>query len=466
MCVDLDGTLIKTDVLWESVLLLARHSLWQILKLPFWLLRGRAFLKRQIALRIVVDVNLLPFSPKFLQYLQAEHATGRRLVLVTASDRMVAEAIGRRLALFDEVIGSDGAANVGGTVKRDMLVEKFGLHGFDYAGNSSADLPVWRACHHAILVNARRRLSRKAAACATVERTFHDRRAKLATWLGAARIHQWAKNILIFLPLITSHSLFGAQKLLPSVLAFMAFSFCASSVYIWNDLLDISSDRRHATKRGRAFAAGDASIPAGLVAALVLLLAAATLSMLLPWGFRLVMVVYLAVATAYSLLLKQYLLIDVFVLAGLYAIRVLAGGSAAAIWLSPWLIAFCLFFFLSLALVKRFAELIATRHEKLAGRDYAAADLYAIGSLGSSSGFMCVLVLALYINSPQVTALYRTPAVLWLLCPLVMYWISRVWIIAHRGKIDCDPLVFAIRDRTSYLIAACGALLLLIAAKV
>jgi 4-hydroxybenzoate polyprenyltransferase/phosphoserine phosphatase len=464
--VDLDGTLIKTDVLWESVMLLARHSLWQLLKLPIWLLRGRAFLKRQIALRVALDVEMLPFSANFLQYLRAQHATGRRLVLVTASDRIVAEAIGQHVALFDEVIASEGTVNVSGAGKRNVLVGKFGMHGYDYAGNSRADLPVWRACHRAILVNAGRGLRSKAAACATVEQVFHDRKGKPATWLRAARIHQWAKNVLVFLPLITSHTISSSQKLLQSVLAFIVFSLCASSVYILNDLFDISSDRQHAIKRRRAFAAGDASIPSGLLAALVFLLGAATLSLLLPWRLQAVMVGYLTVATAYSLWFKHYLLVDVFVLGGLYAVRVLAGGAATGIWLSPWLIAFCMFFFLSLALVKRFAELIGARRDKLAGRDYAAEDLHAIGSLGTSSGFMCVLVLALYINSPQVTELYRSPEILWLLCPLVMYWISRMWIIAHRGKMDSDPLVFAVRDRISYLIAACSALLLLIASKV
>ncbi len=463
---DLDGTLIKSDLLFESFLLLVRRNPWNAVLALGWLLRGRAYLKRQIASRVELDACALPYNEALLEYLREESAAGRELVLVTASDARLANAVAAHTAIFSSVMASDGETNLKGQNKRLALEARYGVGGFDYAGDAAADLPVWSAARRALVVEASSGIARRAAAVATVERTFPHRRGILKPLLRAIRVHQWVKNALIFVPVITSHQMFHWASDARAIVAFAAYSLCASSVYVLNDLLDLRADRLHPSKRRRPFAAGDLPIAFGAVLIPVLLAGAAGLSLLLPWDFRFVLAGYYALTLAYTLDLKQRMLLDVFALGFLYTMRVLAGGAATGIVLSPWLLAFSMFFFLSLALVKRFSELRALPEGAAApGRGYFGADLQAIGSLGASSGFMCVLVLALYINSAQVVELYRAPAVLWSLCLLFLYWISRLWVLCYRGCVDVDPIVFALRDRASYVIAAASAAILFIAAR-
>jgi 4-hydroxybenzoate polyprenyltransferase len=465
LCVDLDGTLVCTDTLWESVMVLLAGNPFQVPLVLLWLLRGRARLKQSLASRVSLDPAKLPYNQALLAYLQAQYALGRRLILVTAADREIAGRIAEHVSLFSEVLASDGVCNLKGNQKRAVLDERFGKQGYDYAGNSASDIVVWQGCKHAILVNASRAVSRRAAAVSSIEQEFRRERFPWQAVVSAIRPHQWIKNVLVFLPVITAHQIFNSTQIFRAFLAMTAFSLCASSVYVLNDLLDLSSDRAHPRKRHRPFATGRLSIPLGLALIPLLLACSVEVSLWLPSIFRLVLAIYYICTLAYSLSLKRRLLLDIFLLAGLYTLRVLAGSAATFIEPSAWLLAFCLFLFLSLALVKRFTELYDLKSRgamTASGRGYSIIDIDAVGSLGANAGFMCVLVLALYINSPQVIPLYRFPWMLWFLCPLLLYWISRVWVLAYRGSIHDDPVLFAMRDRPSYIVGAfCGLILVL-----
>jgi 4-hydroxybenzoate polyprenyltransferase len=466
LCVDLDGTLIRTDILWESVFLLLHRNLLYAFLLPVWLLSGRANLKRQISSRVKVDPACLPYHEEFLAFLQDQHRAGRPLLLATASYRDAAEPIAKYLGIFSGIVATEGSRNLKGEEKRSLLVHKFGARGFDYAGNSAPDIAVWKDCNHAIVVNASPGLCRKASAISAVEKVF-PRGSRWTAIARSLRIHQWVKNVLVALPMLTSHQIFQPRLLLNASLAFAAFCLCASSVYVLNDLFDLKPDRLHPTKRNRPLAAGDLSIVTGLVLAVALAAGCAGVSLLLPRSFQLILALYYALTLAYSISLKQKLLIDVFVLGGLYVLRVLAGGAATSITPSPWLLAFCLFLFLSLALLKRYTELRGLKEhaEPVEGRGYVAGDLPTLFAIGTGCGCMCVLVLALYINSPQVIPLYRSPAILWFLCPLLLYWISRFWLMAGRGIMDIDPVLFTLRDKASYLTALCAAGIMAIASS-
>jgi 4-hydroxybenzoate polyprenyltransferase len=459
LCVDLDGTLVRTDLLVEAVLALVKRNPLYLLLLPLWLLRGKAAFKQEVYRRAELNVAVLPYNPRLLALLQREHRAGRTLVLATAADRRVAEQVAEHLGIFSEVLASDGRVNLAGARKRDALLQRFGPAGFDYAANGRADLPVWVECRRAVVVNAPRHVAEKAGRVADVAAVMDDRPSPVRAVLRAMRPHQWAKNVLVFVPLLTSHQLADTGLLLGAVCAFLAFGFCASSVYLLNDLLDLEADRQHPKKRTRPFAAGDLSLESGVVLCGVLLAAGVGMSLLLPVVFQLVLALYYVLTIAYSFYLKGKLLLDVHCLGALYTIRVLAGSAATGVAPSQWLLAFCLFLFLSLALVKRVSEvqhLLRNNLESARGRSYRATDLQALASLGTGSGFICVLILAFYIQSPQVAPLYQTPAVLWLLCPLFTYWMSRVWMIAYRGKMNQDPVVFALEDRVSYLVGVCA----------
>jgi 4-hydroxybenzoate polyprenyltransferase len=453
LCVDLDGTLIRTDLFWESLVQLLRRNPLYLVVAPFWWLRGRAWFKRQIAARTNVDVATLPYDQSFLEFLRCEHGQGRPIWLVTASDDRLARAVAAHLGLFTEVLASDGRTNLRGAVKAARLVERFGEGGFDYAGNSSDDLPVWARARQALVVNPSPGLAARAARCANVSRVFDSH----IPWRGAVamalRPHQWVKNLIVCVPLITSHQITRPALALKGLGAFAAFCLCASGVYVMNDLLDLEADRRHPDKCSRPFAAGTLPIPAGLAAFPLLLAAGLLLAWRLSPGFAAVLGVYLVLTTSYSWRLKQVALLDVFCLAALYTIRLIGGHESTGVEYSFWLLVFSMFIFLSLALLKRFVELDAARRQNrpaLEGRGYAAGDAELVAVLGSTCGCLAVLVLALYVNSDKVVVLYRHPMLLLLICPLLLYWISRVWMIAHRGQMHGDPIVFALKDPASY----------------
>lgn len=466
LVVDLDGTLIHTDMLHESALQLFREHPLQTLGIPLWLRAGKALLKARLAERIHLDPKTLPYNQPLLDWLESERASGRRLVLCTASDQKIARQIATHLGIFDEVIASDGQDNVAGERKAAALVERYGEKGFDYAGNSSTDLAVWAHARRAIVVNGKTGLTDRASAISELTEVFPPARQGLSAWRRVLRVHQWLKNILLFVPLLAAHDLTNLRAWGSLLLAFVAFSLCASSVYIANDLMDLESDRLHPRKRKRPFAAGLVPAWKGVLLAPVLLVASLWLGWQVGTAFLSWLLLYFSLTCVYSWRLKRLLLIDCLTLAMLYTLRIVAGAAAIGQPLSFWLLAFSIFLFLSLAFVKRYAELRLYRKGSgsLHGRGYHSDDAPIVQMMGIVAGYAAVLVLALYVNSDAIVALYEHPRLVWGAVPVVLFWVSWVWMRAHRGEMHDDPLVFAIKDRTSLAAGAAFALVLAVGA--
>lgn len=465
LCVDLDGTLVKTDTFAQALLLLVRTRPSTLFAIPGWARQGLARFKQRVAEEVRLDPSALPYHQGLLSFLKAEKAAGRRLLLVTASDRAPAQAIAEHIGLFDEVQASDGTVNLKSTRKRAALVERFGKKGFDYAGNATDDLEVWKSSVEIIAVNP----------CAPVRRAlrgqevriFDDRPLKWKTWLKALRVHQWMKNVLIFLPMLLAHELTTPQLYLQAITAFFAFSFLASSIYVVNDLMDLHADQHHPRKYRRPFAAGNLSLLAAVFSVPLLILASLLLAQTLPVAFSGILLFYLFITTLYSWRIKQLFLLDVLTLAGLYTIRIFAGTAAYGVETSGWLIAFSIAIFFSLALVKRYAELreaLEAHPEKIGarGRGYHARHLPWLARLGVMAGVVSAIVLGLYITSEKVVQFYQTPHALWLLCPLVLYWIGRIWRLAVSGQLSDDPLEFAARDKQTMVLGFVGVLVLVL----
>jgi 4-hydroxybenzoate polyprenyltransferase len=467
LVVDLDGTLVRTDLLVEGIAALLKRNFLYIFLLPLWLLKGKANFKRQIASRVELDANLLPYHTELLDFIESEKRRGRSVLLVTASNQKFANAVAEHVGLFDEVLASDAHVNRSGRQKLAWLLEKFGDGGFDYAANGRVDLPIWAHSREAILVNATNGVRQAAERHNRTIRIFEDRDShQLTRYLKALRLHQWLKNLLIFVPLIMAHRINELDLLAQAVMAFFSFGLCASSVYLLNDLFDLPEDREHPTKHKRPFASGQISMVHGAAMIPVLLISGFAIASLLPIEFVAVLSLYYVLTLAYSLRLKQFAVIDVLTLAVLYTLRVIAGAAAVTVMPSFWLLAFSMFLFLSLALAKRFTELFGLQKQeqtRAAGRDYTTSDLEALSQFGSASAFASVLLLALYINSETVLELYTRPQVIWLLCPLLLFIVMRIWLQARRGELDEDPVIFAISDRYSQILAVIGALLLWLA---
>lgn len=465
LVVDLDGTLLRSDMLLESGLAFLRKQPWRFYQPLLWLLRhGKAELKARLAQHAFIEVEHLPFNLQVIDWLRAEKAQGRSLVLATASNQIYAENIGNHLGLFDRILASNTAINLSAERKRDALIEAFGEKGFDYVGNSNDDIAVWSAANAAIIVDPEFGVAHRAETRVNVVKIMNTRTGIGRAWLKQLRVHQWLKNLLVFVPLLAAHQFRSPPQLSHALLAFLFFCLCASSVYILNDLLDLEDDRRHPTKRFRPFAAGTLSVKAGITAfPLLLITALAGSYVLMPLRFTVALLLYFLVTLAYSLRLKRLVMVDVITLAALYTVRIIAGALACGLALTFWLLAFSMFMFLSLALVKRYAELHVARQkgseEKAGGRGYYPSDLEMLSSLGAASGYLSVMVLALYIQEPATLHLYTFPQAIWLACPLLLFWISRTWMLTHRGKMNDDPVVFAAKDKISLLI---GALMLLV----
>lgn len=456
LVVDLDGTLSRTDTLHEALLgLVARQPL-QLLRLPGWLTEGRAGLKARLADRGVVDPDTLPLNEAVIETVRAARAAGRRTALVSAADHRQVTAVAEATGLFDEAYGSAEGRNLKGPAKAEFLTGHYGAKMFDYVGDSRADLPVWSAARKAITVQANAAMRTAATAANTNVAHIDPPAGKARAMLKALRPHQWSKNALLFLPVLAAHDL---SKLWLVLLGFLAFCLTASAVYVINDLVDLPADRAHPRKRKRPFAAGDLSAARGGAMAAGLLLAALILG--LATGnprFIAALALYLAATFAYSLWLKRKLIVDVLMLAGLYTVRIIAGGAAAAVELSPWMLGFSMFLFLSLAAVKRQAELtdqmLSGRESK--GRAYEVDDLPVLRGMAIAAGHAAVLVLALYISSDDIQRLYTRPEVLWLILPLLLYWELRMVMATHRGQMDDDPIIYAATDRISqFVILAC-----------
>lgn len=455
LCVDLDGTLIKTDVLIEGIvqILTGRDRL---RRLPKLLVSDRARLKQRVAELAALDPGLLPYNEEFLKYLQGQKASGRTLVLVTAADARIAHAVADHLSIFDDVLCSDGVTNIKGEAKAAALFKRFGHRGFDYAGNDAADLPAWREARNALVVNAPRGISSKITTAA-VDTSFAARAPLFGSALKAMRPHQWSKNFLVFVPLIMAHAVTDLTACLQAGIAFLSFCATASSIYLINDIADIAADRRHPRKRNRPLASGKLSLPAGVILAVLCGGVGLTLAFLIH--NEALMVVYAATSTAYSIALKEFPIVDVFVLAALYTIRVLSGGVATGHDVSLWLLAFSGFLFLSLALVKRTGEMAALVRSSSAGvaarRGYFVSDLAVLMNFGCASSFASGIVLALFVGSDAAILHYATPQLLWGIVPLILFWQCRLWLSTTRGHMHDDPIVYAAHDWVSWIVIVC-----------
>jgi len=475
LCVDLDGTLVKSDTLVDTVIVLARQSPGSVLKFPGWIATGKAAFKRRVSSLAALDVAHLPYNKELLEYLRQQHAAGREIYLATGADTLLAERVAAHLGIFAGVLASDGSTNLTGRNKLAAFQARF-AGGFAYIGNARPDLHLLTNCVNPMVANPHRSLlAGLRAAGIQPERTFTDYAHPIKAWVKAIRLHQWAKNTLIFLPLLLAH-VRSVGPFVAAFLAFLSFGLAASATYILNDLLDLEADRHHVRKRRRPFASGDLSPIAGVATIAVFLLASVTIALLLPraltefspgialarpWQFVEWLGIYALSTTAYSLWLKRRVLVDVIVLSGLYTIRILAGSAATGIAVSTWLAAFSIFFFLSLAFVKRFSELESLRLRSEAsgqiaikGRGYRVSDLEQLRSFGTSSGYASVVVFALYIGNLDAAHLYQHNQRLWLLVPVLLLWLSRLWLMASRGDLHEDPVVYAITDKRSLLLGA------------
>lgn len=451
LVVNLDGTLTPTDTLVESVVKVIKQSPLNILRLPFWLLKGRAGFKEMVAANASFDAERLPYHAPLLDYLREQKQQGRSIVLATAAHHSIADKVARHLGLFDEVLASGAGHNLTGHAKLQQIQEKLGRE-FVYAGDSAADVPIWKAAQAAILVDVPPGVAQKIYTAVPVEREFRSERKGLAVWLRALRVHQWLKNLLLFVPLLTAFSFTDMARLGATALAFLAFSLAASATYLVNDLWDLDSDRAHPRKRFRPFASAQISIIGGLAVAAAALVAALLLAKLVSSSFLLMLMLYLGLTSAYSWVLKEYVLVDVLMLSLLYTLRILAGSVAIGISTSSWLLAFSVFIFLSLALVKRCAELVSLQHEGRSaarGRDYCVSDLVVLWPLGVGAALLAALVFGLFISAPETRVRYGMPDMLWLVVIGLVYWMARLWVKTSRGEMHDDPIVYALKDRGS-----------------
>lgn len=455
LCVDLDGTLVYSDTSWESVIRLLRRWPWMVVCFPFWLLWGRAHFKAEVASRVNLEPECLGYIEEILEFLNEEKAKGRRLVLVTAANQSIADIVSRYLGLFDRALGSDEKINLKGPRKAETLVGSYGQQGFDYIGNDQADITVWEQARIAYVVNASEELRGRMSEWGSHIVKMPMANLNLYDFARALRMHHWIKNALLLVPLVAAHRFADISEWIKLMIGIIAFGFCASSSYLVNDLLDIESDRRHRSKRARVIASGKLRISKGLYLALGLLAAGVLLALGLPKSFLVCLLIYWLGANLYSLVLKQIYLVDVVVLACLYFTRILSGAEIVDVVVSPWLFIFSLSFFFSLALSKRYVELLRIADlsvKKIPGRGYGTEDGWVVLLLGAGSGVLSIMVLAFYMNSGHIDTLYRKAEFIWIGVFLTLFWISRVWFRAKRGLLDDDPIIFAIKDRTSYVI--------------
>ena len=467
---DLDGTLVMGDTLVEGLGRLLSVQPGLLAALPLWLLRGKAGFKQAVAGRAGLAPASLAFNPDVVAALAEARANGRPVYLASGADVETATAVAAHIAdeiggPVDGVFASDGKVSLTGRRKAERLEQAFGHGGFDYIGDSSRDLPVWARARQALVVGPSERLLARLRRIAPAPSVLSGAVPKPIDYLRALRPHQWTKNVLVFLPLIAAHALAPGPVLL-ALIAFVALSLVASGTYLGNDLLDLPEDRRHPTKCRRPLASGAMPPKHAVALAGALITAGLGLAATLSATVLALVAGYLAITTVYSLLLKRQVFLDVVTLAALYVLRVLVGVAAIGVLPSPWFLAFSMFLFLMLALVKRHRELaglLDAAQERAAGRNYQVGDLPMLAGLGAASGFAAVLVLALYLNSPEVDARYAQPALLWLLCPLMTYWVGRILILANRGEVDDDPVVFALRDRVSYAVGGLGSAIFLAA---
>ncbi|GAB1370577.1 UbiA family prenyltransferase [Candidatus Kapaibacterium sp.] len=454
LCVDLDGTLTKSDLLFESIIYLLKKNLFFIFIIPFWLFKGKYFTKFKLLEYVIINVKSLPFNQEILNYIMLEKSKGRKIVLVTATAKPLADLVAEYLKIFDDVISSCSNINLLGIEKAEMLNKIFGAKQFDYIGDSVKDVPVWFSARKSYLVDINNKLFSKLKSQVTFDKVFNSEQNSWSVFISQIRIHQWTKNLIIFIPMILAHTL-ELDGIYQTIFGFFALCMVASTIYLINDLADIESDRNHSSKKNRPIASGKLKISSAFKLIPILIVFGFGLAFFTSSiDFMFLLGIYFLTSLAYSFYLKKLYLIDIIILSFLYTLRLLAGGVISETTISPWLFSFSLFIFLSLGALKRYTELKGLDPKKInktRGRDYFIEDIPLILTLGISSGIMSTLILALYINNPAVVELYIKPELLFLIIPVLFHWILRLWFIAHRGNMNDDPIIFAIKDKSSYI---------------
>jgi 4-hydroxybenzoate polyprenyltransferase/phosphoserine phosphatase len=460
LVVDMDGTLLRTDVLYEGIAAAFAKRPIQTIMAFLLLVGGRAPFKRRIAELAQLDVSSLPAREDLVNWLAEEKARGRALHLVSAGEEAVVRAVADRFGLFDDAQGSDGRRNLRGSRKAEELRRRF-PDGFAYAGDSSADLKVWREARGIVLAGARLSVARKAAGLGPIERRFEDPKRGLRVWRKALRMQQWAKNHLVFAPLFLAGSFADPAALAMAAAGFVLLGLTASGTYLVNDLADLAADRRHRSKRARPFASGALGVEKGLVAAPLLIVGGLVAAFVLKPEFGFALAAYLVTTLTYSFRLKSIPFLDVAALAGLYTLRLVIGATLINAPVSEWLLTFSAFFFFSLSLAKRHVEIAhATAAGKVPGRGYRVEDAPLTLAFGVASGFASIQILVTYlIEDAFPSGVYDAPHWLWAAPVLISLWVMRIWLLAHRGELDDDPVAFALRDKASYalgLLLACA----------
>ncbi len=456
LVVDLDGTLTMTDTLHESIVEAIKKHPSIFFKIPFWILKGRVYFKEKIAEFSCLSPKTLPYHENLLDYIKDEKSQGREVYLATAAHVNIANAVANHHAMFDGVLASSHGVNLKGSEKLRAIKELIGNE-FVYAGNSKDDIPIWNESTSTVLVNAPSKVAKIISASTNVEKEFVQQKSSIKVWLKAIRVHQWLKNILLFVPIVTSFTMPDAASMMLMSLSFLSFSLTASATYILNDIWDVESDRNHPRKKFRPFASSSLSIINGIAASITMLFIGVAISLFVSVKFSLLLISYLILTTLYSFILKQKVLIDVMLLSILYTLRIIAGSIALDIKVSSWLLIFSIFIFLSLALVKRCSELVSMRSigiDSLQGRGYKTSDLVVLWPFGISSSLCSIVVFELFINTPETISRYLSPELLFGSTLLLTYWLLSLWIRTSRGEMHDDPIVFAIKDRGSQITLA------------
>lgn len=451
LIVDLDETLLRTDTLLEVIAHLGSSDPAKLMVAIGALSKGRPAFKRALTEASDLGISGLPVRADLLAWLQGEKSRGREIHLVTGADQAMADAVAAHFGLFDSATGSADGVNLKGRNKQAFLRQRF-PDGYVYAGDNPADLHVWRDANGIVLAGVSDATRRKAIVLQKpIEADFTNPATRPGLWVEALRLHHWTKNLLVFVPLILSGLYSEPSAILAAVMAFAAIGLVASGGYIVNDLADLAADRAHRTKHARALASGRLPLKYGFAAAPLLILAGLVLAALGGWQALIAIAAYLVITLTYSFWLKRKPVVDVMVLAALFTLRLLAGTVIIGAEISFWLLSFAAFFFLSLSLAKRHAEIVnMPAGTPLNGRGYTGDDAPFTLATGLTSGMAALVILSLYVaEDASPLALYGEPALLWAAPVLVGAWVLRIWLLAHRGTLRDDPVSFAVTDPVS-----------------
>ena len=466
LCVDLDGTLVFSDTLQENLIKLLLHKPEYIFVIPFWFLKGIAFLKHKIASEIELKYSLLPYNIKIIEYIKQKKRSGCKIYLSTGANEKIALGVSKYLKCFDDIFASNEILNNVGKTKAEILIKKFGYQKFDYIGNSNNDIPALQSSKKGLLVNANKKTIIKVNKNLNIKTTVQKKNITIYSVLNLLRIHQWVKNLLLFLPIIAAHQLHNLDNVANLIIAFFSFGFCASAIYIINDLYDLENDRIHEIKRKRPFANGSISILTGLILIPILLTGSLLIGYFINQSFFICLIIYIIITTFYTIFFKRVPVLDCATLSILYTFRIVAGGIVVNVNPSFWLLHFSVFMFLSLAFVKRYLELInssSKNNSELLGRGYYKSDIPVVLGIGLTSGFASIVILSLYMQSQTISKLYQTPEIIWFSLIIVLIWISYIWLKACRNQIDSDPIIFALKDKISWFLGFLVVLIFLIA---